>query len=83
MGGGGGSGNINSGLTGGGVPWAIARAVSLSSDRLCRACITGEYPTAAGQRLYQLDSANSSGTKNGHGQRAYERVVAASASVAR
>ena len=25
---------------------AIARSVSLSSDRLCRACITGEYPTA-------------------------------------
>ena len=34
---------------------AIARAVSLSSDRLCRACITGEYPTAIGQRLYHLD----------------------------
>src|SRR6516162_9364182 len=35
---------------------AIARSVSLPPDRLCRACITGRYPTAAGQQLYQLDA---------------------------
>jgi amidophosphoribosyltransferase len=35
---------------------AIARSVSLPPDRLCRACITGRYPTSAGQRLYQIDA---------------------------
>ena len=38
---------------------AIARSVSLSSDRLCRACITGHYPTPTGQRLYQIDALES------------------------
>src|SRR5271155_4317109 len=32
---------------------AIARSVGLSSDRLCRACVTGRYPTPAGKNLYQ------------------------------
>jgi hypothetical protein len=30
--------------------------VSLSSDRLCRACITGHYPTETGQLLYQIET---------------------------
>src|SRR5262249_10159181 len=38
---------------------AIARSVSLPPDRLCRACITGRYPTSAGQQLYQIDASNS------------------------
>ncbi len=35
---------------------SIARAVGLSSDRLCRACVTGHYPTPAGENLYQIDA---------------------------
>lgn len=33
---------------------AIARSISLPEERLCRACITGHYPTPTGERLYQL-----------------------------
>src|SRR5206468_5641300 len=33
---------------------AIARCIGYSSDRLCRACVTGSYPTPTGERLYQL-----------------------------
>ena len=45
---------------------AIARSVGLSSDRLCRACITGHYPTPTGQQLYQIDAIKSS-QSNGNG----------------
>lgn len=33
---------------------AIARAIKLSPDSLCQACITGRYPTPGGQKLYQI-----------------------------
>ncbi|MDB5311720.1 MAG: purF [Gemmataceae bacterium] len=33
---------------------AVARCIGLPEDRLCRACITGQYPTPAGEQLYQL-----------------------------
>jgi amidophosphoribosyltransferase len=33
---------------------AVSRCIGLPTDRLCRACITGEYPTSAGEQLYQL-----------------------------
>jgi amidophosphoribosyltransferase len=33
---------------------SIARAIGFDSDQLCQACITGEYPTACGQELYQI-----------------------------
>jgi len=33
---------------------SIARCIGLPAEHLCRACITGEYPTANGQQLYQL-----------------------------
>jgi amidophosphoribosyltransferase len=33
---------------------AIARAIRLPAESLCRACITGEYPTACGQRLARM-----------------------------
>jgi len=33
---------------------AIARAIGLPETALCQACITGEYPTPAGQRLYEI-----------------------------
>lgn len=41
---------------------SIARAIGFDTDQLCQACITGDYPTAQGQQLYQLavrDQANS------------------------
>jgi amidophosphoribosyltransferase len=59
---------------------AIARSVSLSADRLCRACITGHYPTETGQYLYRLEKeAAKTASQNGTTgpQRAYELVPAA------
>jgi amidophosphoribosyltransferase len=44
---------------------SIARAVDRPPSELCRACITGEYPTPAGKRLYEIALANSeSGTES-------------------
>src|SRR6185295_2598502 len=45
---------------------AVARCIGLPEDRLCRACLTGHYPTQTGKKLYQLaminrDSAASNG----------------------
>ncbi|HWE37140.1 MAG TPA: amidophosphoribosyltransferase [Isosphaeraceae bacterium] len=56
---------------------AIARSIGLSADRLCRACVTGNYPSPTGQRLYQLDAAEDHCHANGAGGiRTYERVRA-------
>ncbi len=33
---------------------SIARAIDLPPDHLCRACITGNYPTAHGKKLYSI-----------------------------
>ena len=33
---------------------AIARAIDLPDTSLCRACVTGEYPTPWGQELYEI-----------------------------
>lgn len=33
---------------------SIARAINLPTNHLCQACITGRYPTAYGQKLYQI-----------------------------
>jgi amidophosphoribosyltransferase len=55
---------------------AIARSVNLSPERLCRACITGHYPSATGQYLYQIErDAGESAPRNGK-HRAYEPVAA-------
>jgi amidophosphoribosyltransferase len=51
---------------------AIARSVSLEQDRLCRACITGHYPTETGQLLYQLENGHPNSPPNGTSPRAYE-----------
>ncbi len=51
---------------------AIARAIGFDRSSLCQACITGEYPTPAGQRLYDIalnDSRSSSGQPS---KRTYE-----------
>ncbi len=59
---------------------AVARCIGLPAERLCRACLTGEYPTPAGERLYQLAIRNDRDGDNGNG-RTYE--VAASVRAAR
>jgi amidophosphoribosyltransferase len=60
---------------------SLARSVGLAADRLCRACVTGEYPTPTGQRLYQIDAeSNADCHANGAGGvRAYERSAGAGA----
>src|SRR5207249_2837924 len=53
---------------------AIARCIGIESDRLCRACLTGRYPTPTGERLYQLALRNrNSPSSNG---RTYELATA-------
>jgi amidophosphoribosyltransferase len=37
---------------------SIAKAVDRPPSELCRACITSDYPTAAGKRLYEIALAN-------------------------
>ncbi len=63
-------------------PEAIAASIGKPAGDLCQACITGEYPTPAGQRLYQLvvdastNGVDSSGLENTgvdrEGRRTYE-----------
>ena len=52
---------------------AVARCIGLAADRLCRGCLTGEYPTPTGEQLYQLSLRNRNGSVNG---RTYEMAVA-------
>jgi amidophosphoribosyltransferase len=33
---------------------SVARSIGFDTTELCQACITGEYPTPAGERLYQV-----------------------------
>jgi amidophosphoribosyltransferase len=33
---------------------SLARCIGIQTDRLCRACVTGQYPTPEGEQLYQL-----------------------------
>jgi amidophosphoribosyltransferase len=44
---------------------AIARAIGIDDRQLCQACITGNYPTGSGQKLYQLalENEGQSGTR--------------------
>jgi amidophosphoribosyltransferase len=41
---------------------AVARCIGLPEDRLCRACLTGDYPTETGKKLYQLALMNRTAT---------------------
>jgi len=59
---------------------AVAQAVGLPEDRLCRACVTGQYPTPEGQRLYELAVRNRHTNANG---RTYELGEAARCEPAR
>jgi amidophosphoribosyltransferase len=54
---------------------AVARCIGLDASRLCRACLTGQYPTRTGEQLYELALLNSDSPTNG---RTYEMVKAAS-----
>jgi amidophosphoribosyltransferase len=54
---------------------AVARCIGLDADQLCRACLTGQYPTPTGQQLYQLALRHREGSANG---RTYELVTATS-----
>jgi amidophosphoribosyltransferase len=61
---------------------AIARSVGLSPDRLCQACVTGRYPTPAGEILYQIDAHEPPGVGCGittSPRRAYEGPALAAA----
>ncbi len=50
---------------------AVARCIDLPAENLCRACITGDYPTPAGEQMYQLSLRNhAAGDTDG---RTYER----------
>jgi amidophosphoribosyltransferase len=49
---------------------AVARCIGLPEQQLCRACLTGKYPTPTGEKLYQLALVNH---RNGsHGARTYD-----------
>jgi len=50
---------------------SISRAVNLNANQLCRACITGDYPTPAGKELYRIAVEK---TGNPNGSRAYDVV---------
>ena len=54
---------------------AIARAIGLPPDHLCRACVTGKYPTECGQHLYQI-ALDNRGTKV-DSRRTYEQLAEA------
>ena len=49
---------------------AIARAIDLPAESLCRACITGRYPTPWGQELYEISLRQA--RKGAQGPRTYE-----------
>jgi amidophosphoribosyltransferase len=48
---------------------AVSRAIGLSENQLCRACITRDYPTPWGQKLYQIALENGPGSQG----RTYEQ----------
>lgn len=56
---------------------AIARAIGKPPEHLCQACVTGKYPTACGQHLYQI-ALDNRGTKL-DSKRTYEQLAAAMA----
>ncbi len=52
---------------------AIARCIGLDNAQLCRACLTGKYPTPTGEQLYQLSLRNRNAGAN---NRTYEMAPA-------
>ncbi|CAN5587900.1 amidophosphoribosyltransferase [soil metagenome] len=50
---------------------AVARCIGMPQEKLCRACLTTEYPTETGEQLYQLSLRSKSGES-----RVYEKLAA-------
>lgn len=46
---------------------SIAKAINISADLLCQACLNGNYPTEAGKKLYQISINSNSELANGNG----------------
>lgn len=42
---------------------AIAEAVQMPPEKLCQACLTGDYPTPAGEKMYELSLDETSGQR--------------------
>jgi amidophosphoribosyltransferase len=51
----------------------IADAIQIEPAQLCQACINGEYPTPAGEQLYQISLQQMSGTCDSDTMRTYDR----------
>jgi len=51
---------------------AVARSIGLPAEHLCQACLTGRYPTPAGERLYSIAAQRVRGGTDG---RTYETVA--------
>jgi amidophosphoribosyltransferase len=52
---------------------SVARSIGFAADELCQACLTGHYPTPAGERLYQIALGQ---TARGGSGRTYEAIPA-------
>jgi amidophosphoribosyltransferase len=50
---------------------SVARSIGFEAAELCQACLTGRYPTPAGERLYQVALSQ---TLQGGAGRTYEPV---------
>jgi amidophosphoribosyltransferase len=55
---------------------AIARSVDMPPESLCQACLNGNYPTEAGERLYQIALGDALQPSNGSSRRTYESQLA-------
>ena len=53
---------------------SIARALQKPPENLCRACVTGTYPTPAGQKLYDVALDNFQSNRDNGSQRTYEAI---------
>ncbi len=42
---------------------SVAQCIGIDASRLCRACLTGDYPTATGEQLYQIALKNNGAAK--------------------
>jgi amidophosphoribosyltransferase len=54
---------------------AISRAIQKPADQLCRACVTGDYPTPRGQRLYTIALDNYQNHADSAAERTYEAAA--------
>lgn len=51
----------------------IARSIQVDPAKLCQACINGEYPTPAGEQLYQISLQEVAGACDSDTMRTYDR----------